>query len=90
MIAPNLPHNDDPKEPKLLTVRSLAKCLAVSVRTAHRMNREGLIPAPLRIGRSVRWREDEISAWLPCGGPRRDVWEQRQATTMDDKERATP
>ncbi len=78
MIAQNEPQNDGSKEPRLLNVRSLARCLAVSVRSAHRMNREGLIPAPLRIGCTVRWREDEINQWMKAGAPVRDVWEKQQ------------
>ena len=74
MIAENI-NDDGHDEPKLLNVSALAQCLAVSIRQAHRMNRAGLIPAPLRIGGVVRWREDEIAAWLKCGAPARGEWE---------------
>lgn len=76
MIAENVTDGGI-EDPKLLTVSALAGCLSVSVRQAHRMNRAGLIPAPLRIGGVVRWREDEISAWLKCGAPERSEWEKR-------------
>ena len=80
MIAENLESQDDGcEDPKLLNVSALAGCLSVSVRQAHRMNRGGLIPAPLRIGGCVRWREGEISEWLKCGAPVRSEWELKQS-----------
>jgi len=82
VIAENKPQDDGRDDPKLLTVSALAGCLAVSVRQAHRMNKAGLIPAPLRIGGCTRWREDEISEWLKCGAPLRSEWESlKQAKT---------
>ena len=80
MIAANEQHDDGHDDPRLLTVSALAGCLAVSVRQAHRMNRAGLIPAPLRIGGCTRWRAAEIAAWLRCGSPCRTEWEKRRVT----------
>ena len=86
MIAENEPQGDGCEDPKLLNVSALAKRLSVSVRQAHRMNKAGLIPAPLRIGGVVRWHPDEISQWLRSGAPVRSVWEQGQATqTVGDE-----
>ena len=82
MIAANTPQNDDHAEPKLLTVSALAGSLSVSVRQAHRMNKAGLIPAPLLLGGCVRWREDEISAWLKSGAPTRSEWEKQRDTKL--------
>ncbi|MCZ6652967.1 MAG: helix-turn-helix domain-containing protein [Planctomycetota bacterium] len=80
MIAENEPQNDGYDDPKLLNVSALARCLSVSVRQTHRMNRAGLIPAPLKIGGCTRWCEDEISEWLKCGAPPRGEWEKRRGT----------
>ena len=82
MIAENVPQNDECEDPKLLNVSALAECLSVSVRQAHRMNRAGLIPAPLRMGGCTRWRADEISRWLRCGAPVRSVWEKQRTAPM--------
>ena len=79
MIALGKPRDNEFGGAKLLNVSALAGCLSVSIRQAHRMNKAGLIPAPLRIGGCTRWRADEISRWLECGAPSRSVWEQRQA-----------
>ncbi len=38
-------------------------------------NSQHLVPAPIRIGRSVRWRADEIRRWIGAGCPARDAWE---------------
>lgn len=88
MIAENEPHHNELDGAKLLTAKALARCLSVSVRQTHRMNRAGLVPAPLRIGGCVRWREDEISRWLQCGAPVRAEWEKRRdselAPTVED------
>jgi predicted DNA-binding transcriptional regulator AlpA len=38
------------------------------------MDAAGRLPAPVRIGGSVRWRLDEIRAWLDAGAPDRATW----------------
>lgn len=89
MIAENKPQDDGHDDPKLLNVKALAGCLAVSVRQTHRMSKAGLIPAPLRIGGVVRWREAEISRWLQSGAPPRNEWErQRDAELVPTVENA--
>ena len=78
MIAANEHHDGPEGHPKLLKVNAMAQCLSVSVRQAHRMNRNALIPAPLKIGACVRWHPDEISAWMKAGAPVRSVWEKQR------------
>jgi len=48
----------------LLTVEDLARTLRYSVRHIRRLNTEHKIPAPHRIGRSLRWTPAEIYAWI--------------------------
>lgn len=88
MIAANEPQDDGREDPKLVNVSALARCLSISTRQAHRMNKAGLIPAPLRIGGCVRWREREISEWMRCGAPPRSEWELKRnaelAPTVED------
>lgn len=76
MIAENVT-DDGLEDVKLLNAKALAGCLSVSVRQAHRMNKAGLIPAPLKIGGCTRWRAAEIAAWLQAGSPERAAWEKR-------------
>jgi len=37
--------------------------------------RAGRTPAPIRLGRSVRWDESELDAWIAAGCPCRERWE---------------
>lgn len=53
----------------------LAELLDLSVRTIRRLDSSGKLPRPVRIGGAVRWRMDEIDAWLAAGCPDRKQWE---------------
>jgi excisionase family DNA binding protein len=61
--------------PILLSVQDLAALLNISVRTVWRQDSSGQMPRPVRIGRTVRWFEEEILAWVRAGCPSRKVWE---------------
>ena len=61
-------------EPLLATARDLAAMLRLSLRTIRLMDRAGKLPEPLRVGGSVRWRLDEIRAWVAGGCPDRATW----------------
>ena len=60
--------------PLLLTAADVAGLLAVSLRTVRRLDITGRLPAPLTIGRAVRWRRAEIASWLAAGAPPRSRW----------------
>jgi len=60
---------------KLLTAKAVGEMLSLSKRQIFRLNSCGKIPAPIRIGGSVRWAEKSISAWLAAGAPDRKTWE---------------
>ena len=62
---------------ELLTARDLAKYLRLSIRMVWKLNTEGLVPKPVRIGRSVRWRTWEVAEWIWAGCPSREAWEKR-------------
>ena len=59
---------------RLLCVDEVADFIGISTRQAWRHDRAGKLPAPVRIGRSVRWRNSEIQAWIAAGCPLRDEW----------------
>lgn len=59
---------------KLLTAKAVGEMLSLSKRQIFRLNSSGKIPAPVRIGGSVRWVESEISAWFKAGAPDRRTW----------------
>lgn len=48
----------------LLSRRDLARELRVSVREVDRLRARGALPAPLRFGRSPRWRRADVARWL--------------------------
>ncbi len=53
----------------------LAGLLGISVRHLRRMNTAGLLPKPVRFGRSTRWVAETIQQWLRAGSPSRAEWE---------------
>jgi prophage regulatory protein len=63
------------ESPILLSAAGVARLLGLSSRTVARMNSSGGLPRPLRLGRSVRWRHQEIEAWIKAGCPTRKTWE---------------
>ena len=58
-----------------LPAADVAKLLGISQRHLYTLNASGQLPRPIRLGRSVRWRADELRDWLDAGCPARDRWE---------------
>ena len=58
-----------------LPAADVAKLLGISLRHLHSLNATGRLPRPIRLGRSVRWRTDELREWLAAGAPPRDRFE---------------
>ena len=53
----------------LLNVREVAKVLRLSERTVWTYAQNGLMPPPLRIGRSRRWSKELLEDWITRGCP---------------------
>ncbi len=65
----------------LLIPDTAAAALAgVSRATWHRLRAAGKLPAAVKLGRTVRWRRDEIVAWIEAGCPDGRTWAAIQAT----------
>ncbi len=80
VIAENEPQNGGCEDPtELLTAGDLARRLRVSLRQVRKLHSEALLPVPIRLGRSMRWRGSEVGKWIEMGCPSRERWEQRQA-----------
>lgn len=60
----------------LITADELATLLGLSARTVWRMHSAGRLPAPVKLGRAVRWRQKEIDAWIEAGCP--ESWRDQQ------------
>jgi len=58
----------------LLSAEKLAELLDISLRTLWRLRAAGKLPAPIRLGGSVRWRCSEIEAWIAAGCPTAALW----------------
>ncbi len=65
-------------EIQLLTAKKLGALLSLSKRQIFRLNSCGKLPAPIRIGGSVRWAETTIAEWLSIGAPDRKTFEAMQ------------
>jgi predicted DNA-binding transcriptional regulator AlpA len=62
----------------LVTAKQAASMCGKSLRTWRTWDAAGLIPRPVRIGRSTLWRVDELREWVAAGCPCRQEWEARQ------------
>ena len=51
---------------RLLTVREVAERLGVCGRQVQKLLASGRFPSPVRLGRSVRWRERDIGLFIDC------------------------
>jgi len=60
---------------QLITAKELGVLLNLSKRQIFRLNSCGKIPAPIRIGGSIRWAESAIAKWLATGAPNRQTFE---------------
>lgn len=60
---------------ELLTVKDVAAMLSVSQRQVWKLHASGRIPAPVRLGRSVRWAKNGIARWLELQCPTRERFE---------------
>ena len=63
---------------RLLSAGAVGQMLSLSKRQIFRLSSCGKIPAPIRIGGSVRWAESTILAWLQAGAPDRKEFEARK------------
>ena len=77
---PDTAHGDaHARQDKLLVnAEQAAEMCSKSLRTWRTWDAGGLIPRPMRIGRSTLWRIDELRAWTAAGCPPRQEWEVRQ------------
>lgn len=70
------------EQPMVLSAMRLSQRLGVSLRHIRRMDSAGKLPRPVRLGKVVLWKVDEINAWLNAGAPDRKTWEQMKKEVM--------
>lgn len=62
-------------EPILVDANDAAAMLGVSRAHFYRMRAAGQVPLPVRLGKAVRWRVEELQEWVDAGCPGRSKWE---------------
>lgn len=78
-LAPPVPApTDEPLAvwPIAVPASTAAKLFTMSERAWWRAHSAGKVPLPIRIGRSCRWRLDELEAWARAGAMSRDRWQE--------------
>ena len=61
---------DETARPRLfMSVIDISEECGISVTTVWRWTAAGLLPAPLRIGKVVRWRRQDVLDWAERGCP---------------------
>ncbi|SVE35306.1 uncharacterized protein METZ01_LOCUS488160 [marine metagenome] len=61
--------------PVLIPAKQIALILDVSLRTVWRLRAASKLPRSVEIGKSVRWKAEEIAEWIDAGCPCLDDWE---------------
>jgi excisionase family DNA binding protein len=57
----------EPAAAQLLSVRAVAALLGCSTRHVYRLADRGALPPPVRLGALIRWRRQDLDAWLAAG-----------------------
>ena len=65
----------DTQLPTLISARQVSSILGISARTVWRLRAASQLPRSLEIGKSVRWKAEEIVEWIDAGCPCLDDWE---------------
>jgi len=59
----------------LLSAKTIASILSLSKRQVFRLNSSGKIPAPVKVGGAVRWKQSHIELWINLSCPDRKNFE---------------
>lgn len=62
-------NEDGGRSPKIYTVRDVARILRFDNDKIYGMNKRGELPAPLPLGRSLRWNGRQFDRWVEDGCP---------------------
>ena len=71
------PTEQRPVKPEslLIDAPTAAAMLSIGKTKWYELHAAGRIPAPIRLGRAVRWHRAELERWTAAGCPARHVWE---------------
>lgn len=65
----NAPSSHEVLEARLLDVSEVAELLRCSKRHVYRLSESGRMPAPLKLGHLIRWRDIDVQEWIAAGCP---------------------
>ncbi len=74
-LADALEQRNGTPPPELIGADGVGELLGLGARTVRRLDVEGRLPMPVKIGGSVRWRLSELRQWIAGGCPPRQKWE---------------
>lgn len=63
-----------PAPPLLVDTKEAARLSGVGRTLWLQLASAGRVPLPVRLGRRVLWRRDELADWIEAGCPGRDRW----------------
>jgi len=70
----NAPGSGAEEHSLLLDALRIAALLGISRSSLYKLVSSGRAPRPIKIGRSVRWRREEIEDWVRAGAPPLSRW----------------
>lgn len=65
-------------EPLMVDAKRAAALFGLNSRTWYRFNAAGKCPAPMHLGRALRWDVEELTEWKRAKCPPREKWEQQR------------
>ena len=68
--------------PLLVDAKEAARLLSISKSTLYSCLSAGMLPKPIRFGRSVRWSLEELRNWVRAGCPPTERWERLKKDTQ--------
>ncbi len=69
MTKPECGGDPPEDESPLLDAREAARLCRISLPMLYKLNAEGKMPPPIRIGKLMRWRRKEVVVWIEQGCP---------------------
>jgi hypothetical protein len=58
----------------MITATAAAKLCGVTIKRWRTWNTLGKIPSPIKVGKSLFWKRDELACWIDEGCPSRKHW----------------
>lgn len=60
----------------LIGAKQAAQQLGIGQSLFYELKSQGRLPLPIRLGRRVLWRTDELARWVQAGCPTVERWQQ--------------